>query len=127
MNLGDEGIKDKDSRRVKGNHKGPGDQTDRVKDVHHLKGHHACHKRKDKNSVPEPSERLIIGLLRPFSLPEENPVEKVDGGAHGAEPSTEEIAEDENEQEHSEGRKHSQMTSFFVRIVMIPMKGSRRR
>jgi hypothetical protein len=113
LNLGNEGIKDKDSRRIKSNHKGPGDKTDRVKDVHHLKGHHACHKRKDKNSVPEPSERLIIGLLRPFSLPEENPVEKIDGRPHRAKPSTKEIAKNKNGEEHSEGRKHSQDDLFL--------------
>ena len=69
MNLGNEGIKDKDGRRIKCDDKGSGDEADGIENIHHLKGHQACHKRKDKNSVAEPSEGLIIKLLRPFSSP----------------------------------------------------------
>jgi hypothetical protein len=107
LNLGDEGIKNKDSRRIECDDKGSSDEADGVENVHHLKGHHACHKGKDKNSVPELSQRLVIGLLGPFSLPEENPVEKINGGAHRAKPSTKEIAKNNNNEEHSEGREHS--------------------
>ena len=113
MNLGDEGIKDKDSRRIERDDKGSSDEADGVENVHHLEGHHACHKGKDKNSVPEPSQRLVMRLLGPFSLPEENPVEKINGGAHGTEPSTKEIAKSKNNEEHSEGREHSQDDLFL--------------
>jgi hypothetical protein len=108
LNLREEVIKDIDDRRVKGNDQSPGDQTDRVEKVHHLKGHEACSKRKNKNTVAKPSEGLITKTLGPLLFSEENSVEKIDGSAHGAEPSTKKIAENENQEKHSEGRKHSQ-------------------
>jgi hypothetical protein len=114
LNLGDEGIKNKDGRRIKCNNKGSSDEADGIEDIHHLKGHQACHKREEKNSIPELSERLIIRILGSFSLLEENPVEKIDRGAHGAKPATKEIAKDKNNKEHSESRKHSQ-DEFFLR------------
>jgi hypothetical protein len=123
LNLGEEVIKDKDGRRIKGDDKGSSDEADGIENIHHLKGHQACHKRKDKNSVPEPSQRLVTGLLGSFSLPEKNPVEKIDGGAHGAEPSTKEIAKNKNDEEHSEGRKHSQDDLFLREDRNDPDKG----
>ncbi len=123
MNLGDERIKDEDGRRIERNDQGAGDEADGVENVHHLKGHQACHKRKDKNSVAEPSEGLIVNALRPLLFPEENSVEKIDGGAHGAEPSAKEISKNKNDDEHSEGRKHPQDNLFLRQKSNDPDKG----
>ena len=109
----DDGVKDKDGRWKECDDKGSGDEADGIENVHHLKGHQACHKRKNEDSVPEPSEGLIIRLFGPFSLPEENSIEKVDGLAHGAEPSAEKIAENNDGEEHSDGRKHPQDDLFL--------------
>jgi hypothetical protein len=107
-------IKNKDGRRIECDDQGSSDQADRVENIHHLKGHQACHKRKHKNPVAEPSEGLIVKALRPLLFSEENSVEKIDGGAHGAEPSAKEIAKNNNDEEHPEGRKHPQ-DNFFLR------------
>jgi hypothetical protein len=101
-------IKDVDERRVKGNDQSSRNQTDRVEEVHDLKGHETCCKGEDKHAVAKSPEGLITKAFRPFLLSEENPVEKIDGGTHRAEPSAKKVAEDENEQEHPKGRKHSQ-------------------
>ena len=108
MNLGEKMIKNVDDRRIKGNDQSSGDQTDWVEEVHDLKGHETCGKGEDKHTIAEPSEGLITETFWSFLLPEENPVEKIDGRAHRAEPSAKKVAEDENEQEHPEARKHSQ-------------------
>ena len=123
LNLWDKMIKDKNDRRVKGDNQCPGDQADRVEEVHHLKSHEACCKRKDKHTVAKPSQSLIIKTFGPFLFSEEDSVEKIDGSAHGAEPSTEEISEDENEEEYSEGRKHSQNDLLLREDRNDPDKG----
>jgi len=61
------------------------------------------------------------------SFPEEEAIEEIDRRAHGAEPSAEEITEDDNEKENPECGKHPLDNSFSCEQVMIPMKGSRRR
>ena len=113
MNLRDEVIKDKDGGGVECDDKGASDEADGVENIHDLKGHQACHKGKDKNSVAEPPEGLIVKALRPLLFSEENSIEKIDGGAHGAEPSTKEIAKNKNDEEDSEGRKHSHDDLFL--------------
>jgi hypothetical protein len=123
LNLGEKVIKNEDGRRIESDDKGSGDQADRVEDIHHLKGHHARHKRKQKNPVPKPSEGLIVKALKSLLFFEENSVEKIDGGTHGAEPSTKEIAKNKNDEEHAEGRKHSQDDLFFREERNDPDKG----
>ena len=51
---------------------------------------------------------MIIKTLTPLLFPEENSIEEVDRGPHGAKPSAEEIAKDENEEEDPEAREHPQ-------------------
>jgi hypothetical protein len=57
---------------------------------------------------------LITKAFRSFLFSEENSVEKIDGGAHRTKPPAKKVAEDENEQEHPKGGKHSQ-DDFFLR------------
>jgi hypothetical protein len=123
LSLGDESVEDKDRRRIECNDKGAGNEADGVQNIHHLKGHQACHKRKHKNSVAESSEGLIVNALKSLLFSEENSVEKIDGGAHGAEPSTEEIAKNKNDEEHPEGRKHSQDDLLLRQKSNDPDKG----
>jgi hypothetical protein len=106
-------VIDKDGRRVKGDHQGTGDETDRVKKVHHLPGQETGCDGKEENPVAESPERRIVRSLRALPFPEENSIEEIDGRSHGAEPSTEEIAKEEDDQEHAEGRKHSQNEIFL--------------
>jgi len=108
LNLWEKMIKDEDDRRVKGNDQSPGDQTDWIEEVHDLKGHEACGKGEDKHTIAKPSEGLITKTFRSFLLSEENSVEKIDGSPHRTEPPAKKVAEDENEQEHPKGGKHSQ-------------------
>ena len=123
LNLGEKVIKDEDGRRIECDDQGASDEADRVEDIHHLKGHHACHKRKHKNSVAEPSEGLIVKTLKSLLFSKENSVEKIDGGAHGAEPSTEEIAKNKNDEEHPKGRKHPQDDLLLRQKCNNPDKG----
>ncbi len=106
-------IEDKDDGRVKSDDQGPGDQTDRIEEVHHLKSHQSCCKGEDKHTIAKSSEGLVTKTLGRFPFPEKNPVEKIDGRAHRAEPSAEEIPEDENEEEHPDGRQHPQNEIFL--------------
>jgi hypothetical protein len=123
LNLGEKVIKNKDSRGIECDDQGAGDEADGVENVHDLKSHHARHKRKHKNTVPEPSEGLIVKALKSLLFSEENSVEKIDGGTHGAEPSTKEIAKNENAKEHPEGRKHSQDNFLLGEKCNDPDKG----
>jgi hypothetical protein len=123
LNFRNERIEDKDGRRVKSNHERSGEEADRIEEVHHLEGHQTRHKRKNKNSIAEPSEGLVIQAFGPLPLSEENSVKKIDGGAHGAEPSAEEIAKNENGEEHSKGRKHSQNDLFLRKDRDDPDEG----
>jgi hypothetical protein len=95
-----------DGRRIESDYHGPGDQTDRVKKIHHLKCHNACCQSENEDPVTEPAEGPVVKGLRPFSFPEEDAIEEIDRSPHGAEPPTEEIAEDEDKQEKPEGRPH---------------------
>jgi hypothetical protein len=113
LDFGDKGIKDKNGRGIECDDKGSGDEADGIENIHHLKSHQACHKRKEKNSVTEPSEGLIAKALRPLLFSEEHSIKKVDGLAHGAEPSTKEITKNKNNEEHSDGRKHPQNDLFL--------------
>jgi hypothetical protein len=113
LKLGEKVVIYKDDRRIECDDQGSSDEADRVENVHDLKGHHARHKRKHKNSVAEPSEGLIAKAFESFLFSEENPVEKIDGGAHGAEPSAKEISKNKNDDDHSEGRKHPQDNLFL--------------
>jgi hypothetical protein len=118
-------VEDEDGRRVKGDDQCPGDQTDGVQEVHHLKGHQAGYNGKDEDTVTESSQRLVIGIpggtfggtfwgtFGPFLFSEENSIEEIDRSPHGAEPTTEEIAEEENEEENPESRKHSKDDLFL--------------
>ena len=101
-------IEDENGRRVKRDDQRAGNQADRVEKVQHLKGHQTRGDGEDEDAVAESSERLIIKILRPLLLPEENPIEEIDRRPHGTEPPAEEIAEDENEKKHPESRKHPQ-------------------
>jgi hypothetical protein len=123
LHLGEKVIKDEDGRRIECDDQGAGDEADGVENVHDLKGHQACHKRKHKNSVAEPSQGLIVKALKPLLFSEENSVEKIDGGAHGAEPSTKEIAKNNNDEEHPEGRKHPQDDLFLRQKRNDPDEG----
>ena len=49
---------------------------------------------------------MIIKSLGPLPFSEENSIEEVDGAAHGAEPSTEEISKDHHEKEHAKAWEH---------------------
>ena len=107
-------VIDKDGRRVKGDHQGACDETDRVKKVHHLPGQETGCDGKEENPIAKSPERRIVRPLRAPPFPEENSIEEIDGRSHGAEPSTEEIAKEEDDQKHGEGRKHSE-NEFFSR------------
>jgi hypothetical protein len=123
LDLGEKVIKDEDGRRVECDHQRAGDEADGVENVHDLKGHQACYKRKHKNSVAEPSEGLIAKAFRPLFFSEENSVKKIDGGAHGADPSAKEISKNKNDDEHSEGRKHPQDDLFLREKCDDPDEG----
>jgi hypothetical protein len=108
LNLGQEVVEDEDGGRVNGDDQRPGDQADGVEEIHDLKGHETCYHGKDKDTIAEPSKWLIAKTLGPLLFPEENSIEEIDRTPHGAEPSTKEIAKDENEKEHPEAREHPQ-------------------
>jgi len=94
MDQGQEVVIDEDGRREKGDDQRPGDQADGVEDIHHLPGHETGDHGKDKDPVAKPHERLIAQSPNPFLFSEENSVEEIDRGAHGAEPTTEKITKD---------------------------------
>jgi hypothetical protein len=106
-------IKNKDGRRIEGDDQCPGNQTDGINQVHHLPSHEACSPRKEKNPVTESPEPLIVKSFRPFFFTEENFLEKINGGAHRAEPSAEEIPKDNNEEKHPKCRKHPKNDSLL--------------
>jgi hypothetical protein len=116
-------VKNVDERRVKGNDQSSRDQTDRVEEVHDLKGHEACCKGEDKHAVAKSPEGLITKAFRSFLLSEENSVEKIDGSPHRTEPPAKKVAEDENEQEHPKSRKHSQDDLLLCEDGDNPDKG----
>ena len=96
-----------DCRGIKSDHQGPGDETDRVKKIHHLKSQHACRESKNEDHVTDPPEGTIIHGFGTLPLSKEEPIEEIDRGPHGTEPSAEEIAEDKDENENTECRQHS--------------------
>ena len=106
-------IENKDSGRIKRDDQRAGDETDRVKKVHHLKCHEACYHGKNKDAISKSSERLIVKTFGPLVFPEENSIEEVDGSPHGAEPTAEEIAKDKNEEQYPEARQHPQDDLFL--------------
>jgi len=101
-------IKDVDCRRVKGDNQGPRKQTDGIEKIHHLKGHEACDDGKEKDTITESSERLIIKPFRSFLFTEEDSIEEVDRCTHRTEPTAEEIAKDHHQKENSERWEHPQ-------------------
>lgn len=106
-------IKDQDSRRIKGNDQCPGDQADRVEEIHDLESHQTSGQGEDKDAVTEPSQGPVIKSLRPLLFSEENSIEEVNRRAHGTEPSAEEVPEDGHEKKDSKSRKHSQNDLFL--------------
>lgn len=113
LNLGKKMIKYINGCGIERDDQGSRDQTDRIEKIHDLPGHQACGYRKKENAVTDPFERSILQTFDLFSLPEEDPIEEIDGRSERAEPPTEEIAKDEDEKEHNEGRKHSQDDLFL--------------
>jgi len=108
LNPGEEVVEDKDDRRVRGDDQCSSDQTDWIENVHHLPGHEARCNGKDKDTITKPSERLITKIFGPFLFPEEDSIKEIDRCPHGAEPTTEKISKDKNEEKHSKSRKHPQ-------------------
>jgi hypothetical protein len=116
-------VIDEDSGREKGNDQCPGDQADGVEEIHHLPGHETRDHGKDKDPVAKPPERLIAQSPGPFLFPEKNSVEEIDRSAHRAEPTTEKITKDENEEEHPEGREHPHDDLFLRKNRDDPDEG----
>jgi hypothetical protein len=71
-----------------------------------LPRHEARRDAEEEESIPEPPEGRIVSSLPPLLFPEEDPVEDVEGGPHGAEPPAKKIAEDHDEQKDAQGGKH---------------------
>jgi hypothetical protein len=94
-------IENKNSRRIKGNDQCPGDQADRVEEIHDLESHQTSGQGEDKDAVTEPSQGPVIKSLRPLLFSEENSIEEVNRRAHGTEPSAEEVSEDGHEKKDS--------------------------
>lgn len=99
-------VEDEDGRRIKGDDHGSDDQADGIDKVHHLKSHESRNDGKDKDTVAESPERLIVELFGPSLFPKEDTVEKIDDSPHRAEPSAEEVAEDDHKEKYPEGGKH---------------------
>jgi hypothetical protein len=99
-------VEDENRRRVKGDDERSGDQADGIEEVHHLKCHESCDNRKEKDTITESPEGLIIKTFRPLLLPEENSIEEVDRGTHGAKPSTKEVSKDHHEKKDTKSWKH---------------------
>ena len=116
-------VEDKDERRVEGDDQCSSDQTDWIENIHHLPGHKASCDGEDKDTVTEPSERLITKIFGPFLFAKEDSIEEIDRRPHGVEPSTEEIAKDENEKKNSKSREHPRDDSLFRKDCDHPDKG----
>jgi hypothetical protein len=106
-------IENQNRRRIKGNDQCPGDQADRVEEIHDLESHQTGGQGEDKDPVTEPSQGLLIKSLHPLFFPKENSIEEVDRRAHWAEPSAEEVSEDDHEKKDSKGRKHPKNDPFL--------------
>ena len=101
-------IEDQNHRRIKGNDQCPGDQADRVEEIHDLESHQTSGQGEDKDAVTEPSQGLVIKSLHPLLFSEEDSIEEVNRRAHGTEPPAEEVSEDDHEKEDSKSWKHPQ-------------------
>jgi len=106
-------IENQNNRGIKGDDQRPRDQADWIEEIHDLESHEACDKGKEKNTVTKPSKRLIIKPFGPLPFPEENSIEEVDRRAHGTEPPTEEVSEDDHDKKDSKSWKHPQNDLFL--------------
>jgi hypothetical protein len=106
-------IENQNRRGIKGNDQCPGDQADRVEEIHDLESHQTSGQGEDKDAATEPSQGPVIKSLRPLLFPEENSIEEVNCRAHGTEPPAEEVSEDDHEKKDPKSRKHPQNDPFL--------------
>jgi len=106
-------IKDQDGRGIKSNDECPGDQADRVEEIHDLESHQTGGQGEDKDAITEPSQGMVIESLHPLPFPEENSIEEVNRRTHWTKPPAEEVSEDDHEKEDPKSWKHPQNDLFL--------------
>lgn len=107
LNFRDQVVEHIDGGRIKGNNEGSREEADWIEKIEQLPCHEARGQGKEKNSVAEPPQGLLVEPLRPLLLSEKDPIKEIDSGSHRAEPPTEEIAKNGDEEKNSEGREHA--------------------